>query len=138
MNDLGVFNEGLVSWIDWMELTSNFANQPLMFCLLVLIIFSILYYRWGGRIMTKPGGGVAYQKNPPQYGPLTPQLAASPRPSHLPVQGLASLVFMCTAEENYIDVSVDNVQVSSSMQVSNVFMYYISSRKWKHTQQQQR
>lgn len=28
-----------------------------------------------------------YQKNPPQYGPLTPQVPTSPRPSHLPVQG---------------------------------------------------
>lgn len=45
---------------------------------------------WSGRILTKPGGGMAYQKNPPQYSPLTPQLASSPRPSHLPVQGGSS------------------------------------------------
>ncbi|KAK3868488.1 hypothetical protein Pcinc_026129 [Petrolisthes cinctipes] len=45
---------------------------------------------WGGRILTKTSGGVAYQKNPPQYSPLIPQLAASPRPSHLPVQGSGS------------------------------------------------
>lgn len=31
---------------------------------------------------------MAYQKNPPQYGPLTPQVPTSPRPSHLPVQGM--------------------------------------------------
>lgn len=45
---------------------------------------------WGGRVLSKAGGGVAYQKNPPQYGPLTPQVPASPRPSHLPVQGGSS------------------------------------------------
>ncbi|XP_071516222.1 serine/threonine-protein kinase unc-51 isoform X1 [Panulirus ornatus] len=45
---------------------------------------------WSGRILTKPGGGMAYQKNPPQYGPLTPQVPTSPRPSHLPVQGGSS------------------------------------------------
>ncbi|XP_050717031.1 serine/threonine-protein kinase unc-51-like isoform X1 [Eriocheir sinensis] len=44
---------------------------------------------WSGRILAKQGGGI-YQKNPPQYGPLTPQLASSPRPSHLPVQGGSS------------------------------------------------
>ncbi|XP_045135559.1 serine/threonine-protein kinase unc-51-like isoform X3 [Portunus trituberculatus] len=45
---------------------------------------------WSGRVMTKPSGGMMYQKNPPQYSPLTPQLASSPRPSHLPVQGGSS------------------------------------------------
>ncbi|XP_045593425.2 serine/threonine-protein kinase unc-51 isoform X2 [Procambarus clarkii] len=44
---------------------------------------------WGGRVLAKPGG-VVYQKNPPQYGPLTPQVPTSPRPSHLPVQGGSS------------------------------------------------
>ncbi|XP_068205911.1 serine/threonine-protein kinase unc-51 isoform X3 [Palaemon carinicauda] len=44
---------------------------------------------WGGRVLSKPGG-VVYQKNPPQYAPLTPQVPASPRPSHLPVQGGSS------------------------------------------------
>ncbi|XP_064094549.1 serine/threonine-protein kinase unc-51-like isoform X3 [Macrobrachium nipponense] len=44
---------------------------------------------WGGRVLTK-AGGVVYQKNTPQYGPLTPQVPASPRPSHLPVQGGSS------------------------------------------------
>lgn len=48
---------------------------------------SFVCCRWSGRILTKPGGGLVYQKNPPQYSPLTPQLASSPRPSHLPVQG---------------------------------------------------
>nr|XP_053639461.1 serine/threonine-protein kinase unc-51-like isoform X4 [Cherax quadricarinatus] len=45
---------------------------------------------WGGRVLAKPGGGMAYQKNPAQYGPLTPQVPTSPRPSHLPVQGGSS------------------------------------------------
>ncbi|KAK8388962.1 hypothetical protein O3P69_020727 [Scylla paramamosain] len=45
---------------------------------------------WSGRVLSKPGGGIMYQKNPPQYSPLTPQLASSPRPSHLPVQGGSS------------------------------------------------
>ncbi|KAK7068240.1 Serine/threonine-protein kinase ulk2 [Halocaridina rubra] len=45
---------------------------------------------WGGRMLTKPGSGAMYQKNLPQYGPLTPQVPASPRPSHLPVQAGSS------------------------------------------------
>ncbi|XP_037780307.1 serine/threonine-protein kinase unc-51-like [Penaeus monodon] len=45
---------------------------------------------WGGRTLSKPGGGIMYQKNQPQYGPLTPQVPTSPRPSHLPVQGGSS------------------------------------------------
>ncbi|XP_042218215.1 serine/threonine-protein kinase unc-51-like isoform X2 [Homarus americanus] len=45
---------------------------------------------WGARILTKPVGAIVYQKNAPQYSPLTPQIPSSPRPSHLPVQGGSS------------------------------------------------